>query len=76
VAQAHDLGELLTRTAPRPAPGRFTLIQDAAARAAARPQGAKIHDDALGLQPATDLQIRIAAAARELRRRGHPENQP
>jgi phospholipase C len=76
VAQAHDLGELLTRTAPRPAPGRFTLIQDAAARAAARLQGAKIHDDALGLQPATDLQTRIAAATRELRRRGHPENQP
>src|SRR4029077_6028332 len=73
VAQARDLGELLTRNAPRPAPDRFTLIQDAAARAAARPQGAKIHDDALGLQPATDLQTRIAAATRELRRRGHPE---
>ena len=29
-----------------------------------------------GPQPATDLQIRIAAAARELRRRGHPENRP
>ena len=76
VAQAHHLGELLTRTAPRPAPARFTLIEDAAARAAARLQGAKIHDDALGLQPATDLQTRIAAATRELRRRGHPENQP
>jgi phospholipase C len=76
VAQAHDLGELLTRTAPRPAPDRFALIQDAAARAAARPQGAKIHGDALGLPPATDLQIRLAAAARELRRQGHPENRP
>ena len=32
--------------------------------------------DALSLPPATDLQIRLAAAARELRRRGHPENQP
>jgi phospholipase C len=74
VAQAHDLGELLTSTAPRPAPDRFALIQDAAARAAARPQGAKIHGDALGLPPATDLQIGLAAAARELRRRGHPEN--
>ncbi len=31
---------------------------------------------ARGPQPATDLQIRIAAAARELRRRGHPENRP
>jgi phospholipase C len=76
VAQARDLGELLTRSAPRPAPDRFALIQDAAARAAARPQGAKIHDDALGPRPATDLQIKIAAAARELRRRGHPENRP
>ena len=75
VAQAHDLGELLTRTAPRPAPGRFTLIEDAAARAAARLQGAEIRDDALGRQPATDLQIRIASAIRELKRRGHPENQ-
>jgi phospholipase C len=76
VAQAHDLGGLLTRTAPRPPPDRYTLIQDAAARAAARPQGAKIHGDALGLRPATDLQIRIAAAARELRKRGHPEDRP
>jgi phospholipase C len=76
VAQAHDLAELLTRTAPRPAPDRVTLIQDSIARAAARPQGAPIPADAHGPQPATDLQIRIAAAARELRRRGHPENQP
>lgn len=76
VVQAHDLGELLTRSAPRPAPDRFALIQDAAARAAARPQGAKIHGDALGPPPATDLQIKIAAAARELRRRGHPEGRP
>ena len=76
VAQAHDLGELLTRSAPRPAPDRFALIQDAAARAAARPQGANIHGDALGQPPATDLQIKLAAAARELRRRGHPEGRP
>jgi phospholipase C len=76
VAQARDLGGLLTRTAPRPPPDRFALIQDAAARAAARLIGAKIHDDALGPRPATDLQVRIAAAARELRRRGHPGNRP
>ncbi len=76
VAQANDLGELLTCTAPRPAPERFALIQDAAARAAARPQGASIDGDALGRGPATDLQIRIATATRELRRRGHPENRP
>jgi phospholipase C len=76
VAEAHDLGELLTRTAPRPAPERFALIKDAAERAAARPQGASIDRDALSRKPATDLQIRIAAATRELRGRGHPENRP
>jgi phospholipase C len=72
VAHANDLGELLTRAAPRPAPARYALIHDAAARAAARTQGAPIDGDALGREPATDLQIRIAAATRELRRRGHP----
>jgi phospholipase C len=76
VARAHDLGELLTRTTPRPAPARYALIQDAAARAAARTQGAPAAQEALGREPATDLQIHIAAAMRELKRRGHPENQP
>ena len=76
VAHAHDLGELLTRTAPRPAPDRYALIDEAAARAAARPQGAAINGDPLSRRPATDLQIRIAAAMRELRRRGHPVNHP
>ena len=76
VARAHDLGELLTRTTPRPAPARYALIQDAAARAAARAQGAPAAQEALGREPATDLQIHIAAAMRELKRRGHPENQP
>jgi phospholipase C len=76
VAQARDLGELLPRTSPRPAPDRLALIHDAAARAAARPQGAMIHRYPRAPQPATDLQIKIAAAAHELRRRGHPENQP
>jgi hypothetical protein len=74
VAHAHALGELLTRTAPRPAPDRYALIDEAAARAAARPQGAAINGDPLARRPATDLQIRIAAAMRELRRRGHPVN--
>ena len=76
VAQAHDLGELLTRAAPRPAPDRYALIDEAAARAAARPQDAAIDGDPLSRRPVTDLQIRIAAAMRELRRRGHPVNQP
>jgi len=76
VAQAHDLGELLTRTAPRPAPDRVTLIQDSIGRAAASRLGAQIPADAHGPRPPTDLQIRIAAAASELRRRGHPEDRP
>jgi phospholipase C len=74
VAHARDLGALLTRTSPQPAPDRLALIDDAAARAAARPQGAMVHRYPSAPHPATDLQIRIAAAARELRRRGHPEN--
>jgi phospholipase C len=76
VAQAQDLGELLTGSAPRPAPDRVILIKDAAARAAARPEGPMIHGYANARPPATDLQTGIAAAAGELRRQGHPENQP
>jgi phospholipase C len=76
VAHANDLGELLTRTEPRPAPDRFALIQDAAAHAAARPKGEAIDQDAVARQPMTDLQIRIAAANRELRRLGHPAGRP
>ena len=70
VAQANDLGELLARTEPRPAPDRYALVQDAAARAAARPKDAAIDRDP------TDLQIRIAAANRHLRRLGHPAGRP
>jgi phospholipase C len=76
VGQANDLGELLTRTAPRPAPTRYELIQDAAARAATRAEGAPTEREALAPAPATELQIRIAAANRELRRRGHPGDRP
>jgi phospholipase C len=76
VAHAHDLGELLTRTAPRPAPDRQSLIQGTTARAAARPQVPATGPDAPGSKPATDLQTSIAAAVNELRRRGHPADQP
>jgi phospholipase C len=76
VAHANDLGELLTRTTPRPAPARYALIQDAAARAAARAEGAPVDQDALATRPQTDLQKRIAAASRELRRLGHPSDRP
>jgi phospholipase C len=70
VAQANDLGELLARTEPRPAPDRYALIEDAAAHAAARPEGAPIERDP------TDLQIRIASANRHLRQLGHPAGRP
>lgn len=76
VAQANDLGEFLTRTTPRPAPDRHPLIEQAAARAAARPEGAPTGQDAQARGPVTDLQKSIAAAHRELRRRGHPADQP
>ena len=76
VAQANDLGELLTRTTPRPAPRRYALIQDAAARAAARTEGAAIEEDPLTPGPETELQVRVAAANRQLRSRGHPVDRP
>jgi hypothetical protein len=76
VAHANNLGELLVRTEPRPAPDRYALIDDAAAHAAARPQGAAIDQEALARRPKTDLQIRMAAANRELRRLGHPAGRP
>jgi phospholipase C len=73
VAQANDLGELLTLTTPRPAPLRSALVERAAERAAAR---SAVDRDGLKPAPATDLQVRIAAASRELTRLGHPEGQP
>ena len=76
VAEANDLGELLTRAAPRPAAPHSALIDAAAERAAARTQRSPVEDDGLEQTPATDLQVRIAAAGRELRRLGHPEGQP
>ncbi len=72
VAHANDLGEFLARSAPRPPPDRYALIQDAAARSAARAEGTSTDHDALARQPKTDLQKRIAAANRELRRLGTP----
>ncbi len=76
VAHANHFGEFLTRTAPRPAPERYALIDDAAARAATRTEGAPIEQDALEHRPVTEVQMRIAAANRELRRLGHPAGRP
>ncbi|MGN6166830.1 MAG: alkaline phosphatase family protein [Solirubrobacteraceae bacterium] len=76
VTHANDLGELLVRTTPRPPPDRYALIEDAAARAAARAQDTSTDHEVLMRRPATDLQKRIAAAGRELRRLGHPPDRP
>jgi phospholipase C len=69
VANANHFGELLTRTTPRTAPDHNALIDDAAARAADR-------GDSIPRRPLTDLQTRIVAANRTLRRRGHPAGRP
>jgi phospholipase C len=70
-AQANGLGELLTRSTPRPAPDMSALV-------AAAEQRAAIEADSPPAQspPPTDLQIRMAAATHHLRHHGHPEGQP
>ena len=72
VAQASHLGELLTRTTPRPAPPRDALLRQATARAKQAAAAGLQADD----QPLNDLQQRIAAATHELRKRGHPSDEP
>jgi phospholipase C len=75
VAQASHLGELLTRTTPRPAPPRDALLRQAAARAGQAAQAATARPQT-GDYPLNDLQQRILAATHELRRRGHPPDEP
>jgi phospholipase C len=75
VAQASNLGELLTNPTPRPAPAHHGLIAAAAARAADQAQ-APADEHEPDRQPSTDLQRHIAAAARLLRSRGHPAGRP
>ena len=69
VAQANHLGELLTRTTPRPAPPREALLRQAAARAEAA--GPRTTD-----HPLNDLQKSILAATEKLRKDGHPPDAP
>jgi len=78
VAHASHLGQLLTRSTPRPAPARDVLLQQAAARAAqaGTSQPRPGHWDQAGDHPLNDLQKSILAATRELRKRGHPANVP
>ena len=72
VARASHLGELLTRDAPRTAPSRDALLRQAAARAGR----AAPAEPARGDNSLNDLQQRILAARQELRRRGHPPDEP
>ncbi|WP_042381181.1 phospholipase C [Streptacidiphilus melanogenes] len=72
VARASHLGELLTRTTPRPAPARDTLVRRAEARAAEEPTTRRAN----GARPPSDLQVRIQAAAHALRSQGHPPLAP
>ena len=77
VAQANHLGELLTRTTPRPAPRRDTLVRQAAARGAqietSQPRPGRGGE---GEHSLNDLQKSILAATHKLRRDGHPSNAP
>jgi phospholipase C len=78
VAEANDLGVLLTRADPRPAPDHSALLETFGARAASLAQ-AKVTqavDPTAKRVPLTDLQIRIAHAAKEIRKQGLPPGQP
>jgi phospholipase C len=75
VATANDLGALLTEPAPRPAPDRAALLEQAVTRRAERTV-ASVHQAPAAASPMTDLQVGMALAARELRRRGLPPGQP
>jgi phospholipase C len=79
VAAANDLSVLLTRDQPRPAPDRSALVDAAAKRAAAAAQAEVANPLDLSAEPQrlTDLQIRIAQAARAMRtKHGLPPGQP
>jgi len=77
VAQASHLGELLTRSTPRPAPSRDALVRQAAARTDPAPiSQPEPASPAAADRPLNDLQQRILTLNRELRKRGHPPNTP
>jgi phospholipase C len=77
-ASANDLGLLLTRSEAREPPARDALIAAAAERAAAAAKAkvAQPVDTGADHQPLTDLQRRLANAARVIRAKGLPPGQP
>jgi len=76
VARANHLGELLTRDVHRPAPPRDALLQRASARAQPPEPEASIDRPLAAVPSLNDLQESMLAAARELRRVGHPPDRP
>ena len=76
VAQASHLGELLTRTTPRPAPPRDALVRQAAARAARTETSLLRGRPGGGDHPLNELQKSILAATHKLRSDGHPTDAP
>jgi phospholipase C len=78
VAHAAHLGELLTRTAPRPAPPRDPLVTGAAARVAEQAKGNNGATGQAGPEghAHTDLQKGFLAAAHQLTRWGDPAGKP
>ncbi|MGZ4383262.1 MAG: phospholipase C [Gaiellaceae bacterium] len=76
VAAANDLGSLLTEGEPRGVPDHDALLQQAASRRADRALAAARQQTPPVPSPMTDLQIGMALAARELRRKGLPPGQP
>jgi phospholipase C len=78
VAQANDLGALLSADAPRPAPDRTALVEWLAHRHAAR--GRKLATDPVvrpaELRGVSELQANIMSASAHLRAQGLPPHQP
>jgi phospholipase C len=79
-AEAAGLGELLTRSEPRPAPDRAALVDWFAAEQAARAR--RLLEDPAGVlrkataHSVTDLQSGLLAAHQHLHERGHPAGHP
>jgi phospholipase C len=75
-AEANDLDGVLTEPSARQAPHRTTLIDTAATRKAEQIHAAFVSPPKAAASPLTDLQMGMALAARELRRKGLPPAQP
>ncbi len=80
IADAADLGELLTLSEPRPAPDRSALVDWFAAEQGARAR--RLLEDPAGVlreataRSLTDLQSGLVAAHQQLQDQGHPVGHP